>query len=281
MHNQQLAHPEENMRPLEAIISAALAITAIPATAATAEQCTPAYAIEPIKAGVLTVALTNTPPYSVEKDGVSGIDGNILQKFAKDNCLRVEYEIFSYPAAVSAIQSGRADVAIGGFYRTAARGKVVVLSDAVYLDQVAVQSKDGLETVDQLKGKRVGTVEGYSWVADLENLYENVKTYPSSLNLAQDVQAGRIDAGIEGFGAAVNLTKDTDVQVKLYQPDPRVKATTLPTQTAFLMSHSNPSFVDAMNKSLAGYRQEGVIAAALAGYGLPASAADVGDNKEY
>jgi len=259
----------------------AVALTTMTATVAGAQDCTPKHSIEPIKAGVLSVALTNTPPYSVDENGVSGIDGQILQKFAKDNCLTVEYEIFSYPAAVSAIQSGRADVAIGGFYRTAARGKVVALSDAVYLDQVAVESKEGFETIDQLKGKRVGTVEGYSWVGELEKLYDNVKTYPSSLNLAQDVQAGRIDAGIEGFGAAVNLNKDNGVQVKLYQPDPRVAATTLPTQTAFLMSHKNPTFVDAMNKSLKSYRDDGVIGEALTSYGLPTSAAEVGENKQY
>ena len=269
------------MKTMRYLIAAAAIALVTASTGAKADTCEAKFNFEPINPGVLTVALTNTPPYSVEKDGVSGIDGDLLQKFAKDNCLKIEYEIFSYPAAVSAVQTGRADIAIGGFYRTAARAKVVALSNAVYLDQVSVESKEGFETVDQLKGKRVGTVEGYSWVGDLEKLYENVKTYPSSLNLAQDVQAGRIDAGIEGFGAAVDLTKGTDVKVKLYQPDPRVKATTLPTQTAFLMSNSNAPFASAVNESLENYRKAGAIAEVLTSYGLPTSAADVGDNKEY
>lgn len=262
-------------------MTSAVIVLVTASTGAKADACEAKFNFEPSKAGVLTVALTNTPPYSVENDGVAGIDGDLLKKFSKDNCLKIEYEIFSYPAAVSAVQTGRADIAIGGFYRTAARAKVVALSNAVYLDQVSVASSKGFETVDQLKGKRVGTVEGYSWVSDLEKLYENVKTYPSSLNLAQDIQAGRIDAGIEGFGAAVNLSKGTDVKVKLYQPDPRVKATTLPTQTAFLMSNSNAALVNAINESLEEYRKAGVIADILSSYGLPASAADVGDNKEY
>ncbi|QRM32285.1 ABC transporter substrate-binding protein [Microvirga sp. VF16] len=268
------------MMKFKTLVSLAVLSTAFAAHGVAAQECTPKHSFKTVKTGTLTVALTNTPPYSLEKEGVSGIDGDILQTFANENCLKVEYEVFSYPAAVSAVQSGRADAGIGGFYRTAARAKVVALSNAVYLDQVAVVSKEGYDTVDALKGKKVGTVEGYSWVRDLEKLYDT-KTYPSSLNLAQDVQAGRIDAGVEGFGAAVDLNKGQKIQIKLFQPDPRVKATTLATQTAFLMSRDNKSFSEAMNASLDAYRKNGVIAKVLTAYGLPTSAADVGENKEY
>ncbi|WP_163220331.1 substrate-binding periplasmic protein, partial [Citrobacter freundii] len=80
------------------------------------------------------------------------------------------------------------------FYRTAAREKVVTLSNPVYLDQLAVASIEGYDTLDQLKGKKVGTVEGYAWVTQMENELEGSTTYPSSLNLAQDIQSKRIDA---------------------------------------------------------------------------------------
>ena len=140
---------------------AAVALTLSGAGLALARDCTPKHSFTTLSEGTLTVALTNTPPYSAEKDGaVSGIDGDLLAKFAEENCLKIAYEIFTYPAAVSAVQTGRADVALGGFYRTAARDKVITLSTPVYLDQLAVASKDGLSTVDQLIGKKIGTVEG-------------------------------------------------------------------------------------------------------------------------
>ena len=42
------------------------------------EDCTPVAGIETVKPGVLTVALTNTPPYSFEQDSeMTGIDARI------------------------------------------------------------------------------------------------------------------------------------------------------------------------------------------------------------
>lgn len=257
---------------------ASLALGILGAGAAYAQDCTPKHEFTTISAGKLTVALTNTPPYSLEKGGtVSGIDGDLLKEFAKENCLEITYEIFTYPAAVSAVQTGRADVAIGGFYRTAARDKVVTLSTPVYLDQLAVVSKEGYTKVDELLGKKVGTVEGYDWVMEMEDLFEGSTTYPSSLNLAQDLQAGRIDAALEGFGAAVVLNAGTDLKVKLLEADERVTATTQASQTSFLLSKTNTAFVDAMNASIEEYRGNGLIAKTLVEYGLDASAADVGD----
>lgn len=244
----------------------------------TAQECQPKHVFKPIKAGTLTVALTNTPPYSLERNqSVAGIDGDLVNAFAEENCLTVAYSIFTYPAAVAAVQSGRADVAIGGFYRTVAREKVVTLSSAVYLDQLAVESKDGLDTVDALLGKKVGTVEGYLWVSDMENIFKGARTYPSSLNLAQDVQAGRLDAGLEGFGAAVTLLKGTDFKVKLLKPDPRIPATTLASQTSFLLPKENKDLTTAVDATLSAFRANGTIVKALEAYGLPASAADVGE----
>lgn len=262
------------------LATALLCFTALGAASAVAQDCTPKHQFETITKGKLTVALTNTPPYSLEKDGaISGIDGDLVKIFAKENCLDISYEIFTYPAAVSAVQSSRADIAIGGFYRTAAREKVVTLSTPAYLDQLAVASVEGYETVDQLLGKKVGTVEGYAWVLEMEDTFEGSGTYPSSLNLAQDLQAGRIEAGLEGFGAAVVLNKDTNVKVKLLKADDRINATTNASQTSFLLSKSNEAFVTAVNTTLEGQRSEGVIGKALEAYGLDPSAAAVGEGR--
>jgi polar amino acid transport system substrate-binding protein len=249
-------------------------------TCAQAQDCTAKHPFETVTKGKLTVALTNTPPYSLEKDGaISGIDGELVKVFAKENCLDITYEIFTYPAAVSAVQSDRADIAIGGFYRTAAREKVVNLSTPAYLDQLAVASVEGYETVDQLSGAKVGTVEGYAWVTEMEDTFEGSGTYPSSLNLAQDLQAGRIQAALEGFGAAVVLNKDTNVKVKLLKGDDRITATTNASQTSFLLPKSNEAFVKAVNATLDEQRSQGVIGKTLQAYGLDPSAADVGEDR--
>jgi polar amino acid transport system substrate-binding protein len=260
------------------ITSAAAVATALGLGAAAAQDCKPQHSFETVSAGKLTVALTNTAPYSLEKDGaVAGIDGDLVKRFAKENCLEITYEIFTYPGAVSAVQSRRADIAIGGFYRTAARSKVVALSTPVYLDQLSVTSADGIDTVDGLLGKKVGTVEGYLWVQDMEKLYEGSKTYPSSLNLAQDLHAGRIEAALDGFGSAVIQNEGQKYKVQVLKQDPRIEATLNPSQTAFLLDKSNEGFVKAVDDSVEAYRKDGAIGEALKTYGLDPSAANVGE----
>lgn len=266
------------MKELIKFTAAAAIATGLGLGVASAQDCKPQHSFETISEGKLTIALTNTAPYSFEKDSaVAGIDAELVKRFAKENCLEITYEIFTYPGAVSAVQSRRADIALGGFYRTAARDKVVTLSTPVYLDQLSVTSTDGIDTVDGLLGKQVGTVEGYLWVQDMEKLYEGSKTYPSSLNLAQDLHAGRIEAALDGFGAAVVQNEGQKYQVRALKQDPRVGATMNPSQTAFLLDKSNPDFVKAVDTSIEGYRKDGAIGEALKAYGLDPSAADVGD----
>lgn len=247
---------------------------------ASAQDCKAKYTFDTVAAGKLTVALTNTAPYSLEKDGaIAGIDGDLVKRFAKENCMEITYEIFTYPGAVSAVQTRRADIALGGFYRTAAREKVVALSTPVYLDQLSVASKEGYDTVDALLGKKVGTVEGYLWVQDMEKLFDGSKTYPSSLNLAQDLHAGRIEAALDGFGAAVIQNEGKDYKVVVLKQDARINATLNPSQTAFLLDKGNDAFVKAVDSSVEEYRKDGGIAEALKAYGLDVSAADVGESR--
>jgi len=252
----------------------------IGASAANAEDCKPKYAFQTVAEGKITVALTNTPPYSFEKDGaIAGIDSDLVNRFAKENCLEVTYEVFTYPGAVSAVQSRRADIALGGFYRTAAREKVVALSTPVYLDQLSIASAEGYDTAEALVGKRVGTVEGFLWVQDMEKLYDGSKTYPTSLNLAQDLHAGRLDAALDGFGSSVVQNEGKNVKIVAMKPDPRIAATMNPSQTAFLLDKANADFVKAMDSSIEEYRKDGGIAEALKAHGLDVSAANVGESR--
>ena len=113
----------------------------------------------------------------------------------------------------------------------------------------------------------------------MEDTFEGAGTYPSSLNLAQDLQAGRINAGLEGYGAAVVLNQGTNVKVKLLQADSRINATMNPSQTSFLLSKTNEALVSAMNTTIEDLRTQGVISQTLEAYGLHPSAAEVGEGR--
>ena len=247
--------------------------------ASPADDCTPVAGIETVKEGVLTVALTNTPPYSFEQDGeMTGIDSRIAQAFAEEECLTVEFAPYTYATAIPAVEQSRVDVALGGFYRTQARADVVTLSAPTYLDELSVYSTEGFSTVDELLGKTIGTVEGYLWVDDLKNLPgTETRVYPDSVSLAKDLKAGRIDAALDGFGAAVVATEGEDYKIEVLQADERVASTNVPSQASILLDPKNADLSSAFDTLIDAMRADGRLVDALAEFGLPASAAEVGE----
>lgn len=242
-------------------------------------DCQPRDELTTVSEGLLTVALTNTPPYSIEADGeISGIDGDIAKLFAEAQCLSIDYAPYTYATAIPAIEQGRADVALGGFYRTAARADVVTLSTPLYLDELSVYATEELSTVDQLLGKTIGTVEGYLWVDDLKALPDTeTRVYADSLALAQDLAAGRIDAALDGYGAAVVATQGEGYEIAVLGEDDRVASTNVPSQAAVLLEPANSELAAAFDSFVEELRADGTLVEILADYGLPASAADVGD----
>jgi polar amino acid transport system substrate-binding protein len=244
----------------------------------TAASCTPAHKITTVKAGVLTVALTNTPPYSFQSGSeIAGIDSGIVKELTKQECLSIEFAPYTYATAIPAVKVGRADVAIGGFYRTAKRAREVTLSDPAYLDEMTLMSKDGASTVDQLSGKRVGTVDGYLWVDQLKALPGvETRVYPDSESLASDLKAGRLDIAVDGYGAATLSTKGTDFKLAVLKTDARIPATSQPSQTAILVDPSETDLATTLNLLIAELRSNGGLVKILSANGLPASAADVG-----
>lgn len=181
-----------------AILAVVCTLTACGSSSATTKvssNCKPAHDVTTIKKGVLSVAAVDYFPVSVTSNGpFKGTEADMMKEFAKENCLAVKVVKVDFAGAIPAVDSGRADTAIGGFYRTAERAKVVGLSDPIYVDRLGVISKTGVSTVDQIRGHKVGTVDGYLWTADAKKVFgSNVSVYPSNVEMKADLDAGRID----------------------------------------------------------------------------------------
>lgn len=244
-----------------------------------ASDCQPAHEFPTITENTLTVGLTEIPPFSYTQDGKpTGVDVDIAEEFAKANCLQVKYQPLTYSAAVPSVESKRIDLTVGDWYRTKARAEIVNLSAPLYLDEFSVISKEGITTVDGLRGKNVGTVDGYLWVEDLRKLLgENLKVYPSSVELKQDVEAGRIDVGVDAYGTAIYNFKDSDYEVTTVEPDKAVAATVQPAQTALPYGKDNAELGAALDDTIADLHESGRMVEILEEHGLPGSAAEVGE----
>jgi polar amino acid transport system substrate-binding protein len=243
-------------------------------------NCKPAHNFSTISKGTITVGVYDLPPFisTQGQGGMSGIDAEILRTIASKECLEVKPNNAAAAAMVPGVQNGRLDVAIGDWYRTKARAEVVAFTDPIYLDDMAITSQEGLNTVQALQGKTVGTVEGYLWNDDLKRILgDSLKLYPAGANMLQDLKAGRIQAGIDSYGSALKTAANSGLKIEKSQPDPRVAASVQPAQSAFIVPKNNQALIDAFNADLAEMRKDGTLVKILTSNGIPASAADVGE----
>ncbi|MFE4198656.1 substrate-binding periplasmic protein [Paenarthrobacter sp. NPDC056912] len=241
-----------------------------------ATDCKPASQFDTLKKGNLTVAVYEAPPYVTFKGNeLGGVDGDILMGFAEKECLDITSVSAAAAAVIPTVQGGRADVATGGWWRSAARAEILALTEPIYTDQMVLISKDGLNKVSDLKGKKVGTVNGNVWVDDAKNyLGGDLQLYKAPVDLFQDLKSGRIDVGIDGFGEAHN--NSNGLRVEVLEPDSAIKASLEPPQTCFPVTKDNAALLAALNSYVDSLRKDGTLEKILVKNGFPASAVETG-----
>jgi polar amino acid transport system substrate-binding protein len=257
--------------------------TALGCGAAHAQSCTPAHKIDStVSPGKLTVAIYEYPPFAVTAGGkIGGVDGEIVQAIAASSCLTLVPLVVDPAATIQYVISGKADIAGGDWYRTAERAKVLGLSYPTYLDQMGIYSKDGVSTVASMIGKQVGTVSGFLWVAELQKLLgANLKLYPNPVALAQDLQAGRVQIGVDSYGTGAYAQKRggyPGIIIKVAEPDQRVQASIQAAQANLPYTKTNASLGAAMDADIEAMHKDGKIAGYLKSFGLDPSGADTGE----
>ena len=265
------------MKPMFTLIAGLMAVGS-----AQAQACTPAHTFETVEPGYLTQAVVTYMPYSaLDTEGNPiGVEGEIIKKIAEMECLKVKAVPVDSAASMNYVIGKRADLTTGGYYRTAARAKVLALSDPLYLDQLAIVSKDGLADFDILGGKSVGTVQGDLWVADLKSVYGgDLKLYPKLPQLQQDMEAGRLDAMIVSYSVFVTLQQAGKLEgfkAVVPHPDTRIGASVESGQGMVPMNLANTALVEAINADIAELHKSGFIAETLVKFGLPGEAANTG-----
>ena len=269
---------------LNKLLGIAVFAASFVAASAWADDCKPAHQFKTVAPGKLTVAIYEYPPFttaSPDSTTIGGVDSDIAKRFAAANCLDVTPVVVDPAATVQYVVSGKADVATGDWYRTAERAKVMGLSYPTYLDQMGIYSKSGVSKVADLIGKKVGTVSGFLWVAELQKLLgANLALYPNPVALAQDLAAGRIEVGVDSYGTGAYAQKRggyPGIQIKVAEPDERVQASIQAAQSNIIYSKSNPEFGAALDDTIKQLHDNGGLAEILKSYGLDPSGANVGE----
>lgn len=276
-----------------AVVTAGLLTACSPGPApAPSAACEPKHQFPTLKKGVLTVSTYALPPFSIMRgqeltpDGVplgndgtlEGVDGDILAEIAANECLTLEVNSTAAAAVLSTVRAGGADVGAANWYRTVERAKILDLTDPIYTDQLAIVSADGTSDFSQLKGRRVATVLGYQYVADLRDYFgEGLVLFNSPLTMFRELEKGNIDAAIDTVGVGAEFVRDTTLKVEPAKPDEAITASLEPGQSAFLVQQGRAELLAALNANIKELRESGRLAEILKKYGLDPSAAEPGE----
>ncbi|MFC5337101.1 substrate-binding periplasmic protein [Leucobacter denitrificans] len=247
---------------------------------ATTEDCTPRWEFPTISDGMLTVSINELMPYFSENGGApQGVDADFLKAFAADACLDIDWQVQPASSVIQAVASGRADVAGGGWYATEERGEIVGLSDPIYVELPTIASADGTSDIEDLRGKVVGTISGYTWNEELAEIAGELKEYQSSDATLQDLQAGRIEYALVGGIDAPYIVDQTqalsEIKTELMDPNPVISSSVEPQLPNICHTKGNDELTAALNEKINEMHENGDYAKIVETYGLDPRIVDV------
>lgn len=153
------------------------------------------------------------PPYEYhDGNDIVGIDIDIIKNIGAMKGFEIEIQDIAFDATIPAVMSNKADFAMSGMTVTEDRLKNV---DFTHTYQTAIQSvivapNSDIKTLSDLKGKKIGVIEGYT--GDLYATEEfgesNIDRYHKNTDGFQALKSGRIDAFIIDDQVAVALVKE-------------------------------------------------------------------------
>lgn len=242
-----------------------------------AAACTPKHQFSTVEKGKLTVAFGPALPYIEVKDGkLTGVDGDVLNAIAELECLEIVRKPFAGSAgAIQTLQSGRADVLAGGWYRSAERAKTLGQTVPVYYDFTAFVSKDGIDSLDQVKGKKVALEQGTLFAEPVAKVVGtgNVKLFQSADAAFQDIVNGQSAVAVMGSGQAgyrLSQKSNLKLQIKPAKPDPAFPPSEAVNEVNFLHAKSNSELTAALDADIEALRADGTVQKALDTFGLSA-----------
>ncbi|MEZ5088841.1 MAG: transporter substrate-binding domain-containing protein [Micropruina sp.] len=277
---------------LATVLTACSGATAPTPTSSIPADCKPQHTFKTLEPGVLNVSTYSVPPFAIvtgreiSHDGVpvtqggtlEGVDGDIINEIAAKECLRVEVNSTVAAGVIPTVRGGGADVGVGDWYRTRERAATIDFTHPVYVDPVAMISRDGISDVAQLPGRKVGTVHGYQYVAELRAMLgENLVLYNSPLTMFRELQNGTIDVAIDTVGIGTEFTRDTDLKVVAAKPNEKLSASLVPGQSAFVVQQGRQDLLGALDANIKEMHANGRIAEILTENGLDAAMADTGE----
>lgn len=141
------------------------------------------------------------PPYEYhDGSNIIGIDIDIIKKIGEMKGFEVEIMDIAFDACIPAVMNSKADFAMSGMTVTEDRKENVDFTHTYQtaIQNVIVPSDSTIKTIEDLKGKKIGVIEGYTGdlYATEDFGEEYISRYHKNTDGFQSLKSGRIDAFI-------------------------------------------------------------------------------------
>ena len=247
------------------------AASATDTPAASAAPSESAAAVTTVESGKLHMA-TNAafPPYEMVKDdgGYEGIDVEIATAIAEKLGLELVVDDMDFGAVITAVQTGKSDIAMAGLTVTDERKKNIDFTDSYATGKQVIIVKEGsdIKSADDLTGKMIGTQEattGYIYcsasVEDGGYGEENVTAYTNGATAVQALVEGKVDCVIIDSQPAEEYVKANKGLVILETPF-------VTEDYAIGVSKDNTALTEAVNGALKELIADGTVKSILDKY---------------
>ena len=233
----------------------AFSLTSCGGSEETADTSGPSY----VEDGKLHMA-TNAafPPYEMTTDdgGYEGIDVEIAAAIAEKLGVELVVDDMDFTSILTAVQGGKADMAMAGLTVTEERKQNVDFTDtyAQGVQSIIVKEGSDIKTVDDLEGKKIATQEGTTgWIYCSDDYGdENVLALPKGADAVTALKNGQADCVVIDNNPAKAFVENNEGLVILdtaYAVE----------DYAIAVSKDNPDLCEAINNALKELIEDGTV----------------------
>lgn len=198
-----------------------------------------------------------------EGENIVGFDIELIGEISKLINKDIEFEDMAFDGLLPALQTKKIDLIIAGMTATEERKKFVNFSESYYKSQQAIvvnKDENGINNFDNLIGKEVGVVLGYTGdiiVSEMANV--KVQRYNATSEAIMALKSKKVQAVVLDYEPAKNYSAQNQ-ELKLIETDSQSE------EYAIAIRKEDTQLLNDINKALTTLKENGTYDALLNKY---------------
>lgn len=142
------------------------------------------------------------PPFEyIEQGNIVGFDVDLMNEISKLTGKKVEFKNMAFDSLLIAMQTGKINCIISGMTATDERRQHVNFSEPYFVSKqaVIVPENSDIQKFEDLKGKKIGVVIGYTGDMVVTDMYKDTSSitrYEATGQAIMALTAGKVDATV-------------------------------------------------------------------------------------